>query len=86
MAAKKKEWFIEYFHVKLSRTCHPYIMDFLEIFNSGKYNKDMKILKILASNSKRFRIYAIFNIQKIDDDSEGATRWTKATFSWITSA
>ena len=45
-------------------------MDFLEIFTSCKYNRDMKILKILASNSKRFRIYAIFNKQKIDDDDD----------------
>ena len=43
-------------------------MDFLEIFTSGRYHRDMKILKILASNSKRFRVYGIFKNYKIDDD------------------
>ena len=28
----------------------------------------MKILKILASNSKQFRVYGIFKILQIDDD------------------
>ena len=59
MAAKRKKCFIGYFHVKSSRACHPYFMDFLEIFTSGKYHRDMKILKILASNSKPFRVYGI---------------------------
>ena len=36
-------------------------MDFLEILTSGRYYKDMKILKILAFNSKRFRVYGIKN-------------------------
>ena len=44
-------------------------MDFLEIFTSGKYHRDMKILEILASNSKRFRIYGIFRKLQIDDDT-----------------
>ena len=44
-------------------------MDFLEIFTSGKYQKDMKILKIIASNSKWFRVYDIFNKRKSDDDT-----------------
>ena len=35
-------------------------MDFLETFTSGRYHRDMKILKILASNSKQ-----------IDDDRGG---------------
>ena len=30
-------------------------MDFLEIFTSGRYHRDMKILKILASNSKQLK-------------------------------
>ena len=30
----------------------------------------MKILKILASNSKRFRVYDIFKIWKIEDDRD----------------
>ena len=33
---------------------------FLEIFTSSRYHRDMKALKILASNSKHFRIYGIF--------------------------
>ena len=34
-------------------------MDFFEIFTSGRYHTDMKALRILASNSKHFRIYSI---------------------------
>ena len=44
-------------------------MDFLEIFTSGRYHRDMKISKILASNSKRFRVYGIFKKLQIDDDT-----------------
>ena len=44
-------------------------MDFLEISTSGRYHRDMKILKILlASNSKRFRVYGIFKKLQIDGD------------------
>ena len=43
-------------------------MAFLEIFTSGRYHRDLKILKILASNFKRFRIYGTSNI---DDDKGG---------------
>ena len=43
-------------------------MDFLEIFSSGKYHRDMTILKLLGSNSKWFRVYGIFNKWKIADD------------------
>ena len=46
-------------------------MDFLEIFASGRYHRDMKILKILASNFKCFRVYGIFKKLQIDDDKEG---------------
>ena len=35
-------------------------MAFFEIFISGRYHTDMKILKILASNSKQIRFYGIF--------------------------
>ena len=34
-------------------------MDFLEIFTNGKYDREMTFLKILASNSKWFRVYDI---------------------------
>ena len=58
-------------------------MDFFEIFTSGKKNRDMKVLKILASNSKHFRIYGIFKKWQIDwcasDDI------LNTTFSLITS-
>ena len=47
-------------------------MDFLEIFNSGRYHRDMKILKILASNSKRFRVFGIFEKWQIEDDRKPA--------------
>ena len=43
-------------------------MDFLEIFTSGSYDRDMKFLKILASNSKQVRIYGIFKKWQTDDD------------------
>ena len=46
-------------------------MDFLEIFTSGRYHRDIKILKILASNSKRFRVYGIFKKLQTDDDRQG---------------
>ena len=49
----------------------PYLMDFLEIFTSGRYHRDMKILKILTSNSKRFRVYGILKELQIDDVREG---------------
>ena len=32
-------------------------MDFVEIFTSGSYQKDMKILKILASNISEFQFF-----------------------------
>ena len=50
---------------------------FLEIFTSGRYHKDMKILKILAPNSKHFRIYNIFLVASADI--------LNPTFSLITS-
>ena len=59
-SAKKKRCFIGYFHDKSSRACHPYFTDFLEDFTSDKYHRDMKILKILASNSKQLRVMAFF--------------------------
>ena len=40
-------------------------------FRNFKYPRDMTILKILASISKWFRIYGIFNKWKIDDDIGG---------------
>ena len=51
-------------------------MDFLEIFTSDKYHRDMKILKILGSNSKQFRVYCIFKRLQIDDDKEGPPNTT----------
>ena len=52
----------------VTQAMSPYLMDFLEIFTSGRYHRDMKILKILASNSTRFRVYGIFKKWQIDDD------------------
>ena len=49
-------------------------MEFLEIFTSVRYHRDMKILKILASNSM---VYSIFKKLQIDDDKrEGAPNTT----------
>ena len=61
----------------------PYLIDFLEIFTSGRYHRDMKILKILASNSKWFRVYSILKKLQIDDDRQGGPPNT--TISWIAS-
>ena len=58
-------------------------MDFLEISARDRYHKDMKILKILASNPKRFRVYGIFKKLQIDDDKRGTPN---TTISLITSA
>ena len=46
-------------------------MDFLEIFTTGTYHRDMKILKILASKSKRCGVYGILKKWKINDDRGG---------------
>ena len=46
-------------------------MDFLQIFTSVRYHRDLKILKILASDSKRLRVYGIFKKLQIDDDKMG---------------
>ena len=46
-------------------------MGFLEIFTSGSCDRDMEILKILAYNSKRVRVYGIFKKWQIDDDKGG---------------
>ena len=61
MVAKRKRRFTGQFHSKLSRACHPYLMSFLEIFTRGRDHRDMKILKILAFNSKEFGVYGIAN-------------------------
>ena len=58
-------------------------MDVLEIFASGRYHRDTKILKILASNSKWFRVYGNFKKFQIDDYNGGPPN---TTISSITSA
>ena len=40
-------------------------MDFLEIFASGRYHRDMKVLKILASNFKWFKFMAFLRNYKL---------------------
>ena len=40
-------------------------------FTSGRYHRDMKILKISASNSKQFWVYGIFKKLQIDADRRG---------------
>ena len=45
-------------------------MDFLEIFTSDRYHRDIKIMKILASNSKQFTGYGFFKKLQTDDDNE----------------
>ena len=46
-------------------------MDFLEIFTSDRYHRDMKILKILASKSKQLRNYSILKKGQIDEYKGG---------------
>ena len=79
MVAKKKSCFTGQFHAILSRSCHPYLMDFLEIFTSGSYHRDMKILKIFASNSKQFRVYGILKNLQIEDDGARGGGWPANT-------
>ena len=49
-------------------------MDFLKTFTSGRYQRDITILKILASDSKRFRVYGIFKNWQIGNDRGGAVK------------
>ena len=51
-------WWVISNHTKFMDhvTLISYITCFVEIFTSGRYHKDMKALKILASNSKHFRV------------------------------
>ena len=49
-------------------------MDFFEILASDRYHIDMKILEILTSNCKRFRVYDIFKKWQIYDDT-GVARY-----------
>ena len=58
-------------------------MDFFEIFTSGRYHRDMKALKILASNSNHFRIYGIFKKWQIG--WRASNDILNTTFSLITS-
>ena len=51
------------FHVKsykCSGSCHPDLMDIFEIFTSGRYHRDIKALKISASNTKHFKKFLYF--------------------------
>ena len=43
--------------------------------NTGK-NRILRILKILVSNSKQFRVYGIFKKLQIDDDKGGPPNTT----------
>ena len=51
MVVQRKNDVIRELHNNSSKACHLYLMDFVEIFTSGRYYGDMKILKILTSNS-----------------------------------
>ena len=42
-------------------------MDFFGILITGRYHRDMKILKILAYNPKQLRFYCIFKKLQIAD-------------------
>ena len=60
-------------------------MDVFEICTSDRYHRDMKILKMLASNSKRLRFYSIFKKWKIGNGNALANI-LNTTSSQITSA
>ena len=51
---------------KISETGHPYLMDIFDIFTSGRYHRDMKILKTLTSKSKHFRFHGSFKKWQFD--------------------
>ena len=53
----------------------PLPYELFEIFTSGRYHIDRKILKILASNSKRFRFFSIFKKWQIDDRGGGQAKY-----------
>ena len=67
MVAKRRKYLIGQFHVNSSRAPHPDLTDFFEIFTSGRHHKDIKILKILATNSKWLRFYDILKKWQIED-------------------
>ena len=72
MKMGKIDFYSDHSNVKSSRTCHFYVMGFLEIFTSGRYHRVMKIQKRLAS--KGFRVYGIFKKQQVDSD-RGAAKY-----------
>ena len=58
--AKRKNASLGNFMLNNSEHVNLTLWTFFEIFTSGKYDRDVKILKILACNCKRFRFYGIF--------------------------
>ena len=68
MVIKRKRCFTGQFHAKFSRAFHLLPHGFCRIFTSGRYHRDMKVLKILASNFRRFRVSGIFKKLQVDDD------------------
>ena len=50
-------------------------MNFFEFSTNGRYHRDMKILKVLASNSKQFRVYGIFKNGKLMMIGEGTAKY-----------
>ena len=73
---------INQFHVKLSKVCYPYFMDFFEIFASSRCHTDIKILKILASNSKRFRFYDIKNTVLTQETKKWHQQCPETSWYW----
>ena len=70
------------FHVKsykISGSCYPYLIGFFEIFTSGRYNRDMKALKILVSSISEFMVFLKMANWCASDDI------LNTTFSLITS-
>ena len=75
MVAKWKKMLQWVIPCQLSRACQLYLMDFIEICTSGRYHREIKILEILAANSKWFRDYDIFKKWQIDDDMGEASKY-----------
>ena len=63
--AKRKKCFIGKFHDKYIEGMSPLPHGFFEFFIGGRYHRDTKILQILASNSKQFRVYGNFKNDKL---------------------
>ena len=52
----------------VNQPAHVTLTSWIFLKFGGRFHKDMKILKILDSNSKQLRVYSVFKKWQIDDD------------------